>query len=118
MTINKRIAKVMESHSLNKNQFANKIGVHATVVHNIIDEKGRGNKPSFDFISKLLSSFDNINGDWLITGRGKMFLQDKEAPATSLSPILSDKNALEMIRDLSAENALLKKELEELKGKV
>ena len=117
MTINRRLAEVMNAFGLNKNQFAKKLGVHPTVVHNIVDEKGRGNKPSFDFIAKVMSSFDNINGDWLLTGRGNMLLDEKEKQSLNELPITSDKTALEMIRELSAENALLKKENEELRGK-
>jgi plasmid maintenance system antidote protein VapI len=117
MTINKRMAEVMKVFGLNKNQFAKRLGVHPTVIHNIIDEKGRGNKPSFDLISKLMSSFDNINGDWLLTGRGNMFLEEKESKIVAEPTVTYDKTALDMIRELSAENALQKKEIEELKGK-
>jgi plasmid maintenance system antidote protein VapI len=108
------MAEVMRAFGLNKNQFAKRIGVHPTVVHNIIDEKGRGNKPSFDFISKLMSSFDTVNGDWLLTGRGTMFFEEKEVQEVAEPPVKYDKTALEMIRELSAENALLKKEIEEI----
>ena len=114
MTINERLSEMMSAFGMNKNQFAKRIGVHPTVVHNIIDQKGRGNKPSFDFISKLMSSFDNISGDWLLTGKGEMIVEE-EMPAMKDSSVTYDRTALEMIRDLAAENALLKKEIEELR---
>ena len=106
----------MITFGLNKNQFAKRLGVHPTVVHNIIDEKGRGNKPSFDFILKLLSSFDTINGDWLLTGRGNMLFDQKETQEVAEPLVAYDKTVLEMIRDLSAENALLKKEIKDIAG--
>ena len=74
MTINDRIILIMNHYSLNKNQLAVKLGVHATVIHNIVDPKGRGNFPSYDLINKILSSFEDINGDWFVLGRGQMFI--------------------------------------------
>ncbi len=117
MTINNRLIEVMNAFGLNKNQFAVRLNVHPTVVHNIVGDKGRGNKPSFDFISKVMYSFDSINGHWLLTGKGNMLLEKKDSQAPDELPVTSDKTALEMIRDLSAENALLRREIEELKRK-
>jgi len=51
-----------------------RIGVNSTVIHNIV--KGR-NAPSFDVLQKILSSFDNISADWLITEKGEMINNNK-----------------------------------------
>ena len=102
MSINHRIAEIKAALKLNNNQFAERIGVDPTVVYNIVDEKGRGNKPSFGFISKLVLSFDSINVDWLITGRGdKMFIEmdENKEPVSSTDELC----------------VMLKKEIEELK---
>lgn len=96
----------MKTFSMNKNQFANKLGVHPTVVHNIVDENGRGNEPSFKFLSKLMSSFDDINGDWLLTGRGEIFRSKKE----SLTP-LNDVNPLQEIEELKKDKAVLTEQI-------
>ena len=52
--------------------------------------------------------FVDINPRWLLTGKGS--ITNEETIATK-----TDKSALEMIKDLAAENALLKKENQELK---
>jgi len=74
MTINNRIELIIKDFGLNKNSFSNRIGVNPTVIHNII--KGR-NAPGYDLMNKIALSFDNIDMNWLITGEGKMLLNDK-----------------------------------------
>ncbi len=98
MTINERIFEVMKAFNLNKNQFAKALGVHPTVVHNIIDEHGRKNQPSFKFISKLMSSFEDINGDWLLTGRGSI-LRSKEETFTHQKALNPSQEIEELQRD-------------------
>lgn len=70
MTINERIGTLIKALNLNNNSFSQRIGVNPTIIHNIV--KGR-NAPSFDILSKIKLSFDNINTDWLITGIGTIF---------------------------------------------
>jgi transcriptional regulator with XRE-family HTH domain len=74
MTINNRIELIIKSLELNNNSFSMRIGVNSTVIHNIV--KGR-NAPSYDVLQKILSSFDNINADWLITEKGEMINNNK-----------------------------------------
>jgi predicted transcriptional regulator len=120
MTINERILEVMQAFKLNKNQFAKKLGVHATVVHNIVDENGRRNQPSFKFISKLISSFEDINGDWLLTGRGNIlrFKEDTLNPLQEIEELKKDKAILaEQIILKDQQIQRLWEEIDELKGK-
>ncbi|MEL7588756.1 MAG: hypothetical protein AAGU19_18740 [Prolixibacteraceae bacterium] len=91
---------------MNKNQFAIKLGVHPTVVHNIVDDNGRKNEPSFKFLSKLMSSFEDINGDWLLTGRGDIF-RSKEATLTP-EKIL---NPLQEIEELKKDKTVLAEQI-------
>lgn len=65
----------------NNNSFAKALGVNPTVTFNIIG--GRGNNPSFEFLEKLLFTFDNINPTWLLKGEGEMFM-DKSKVAESV----------------------------------
>jgi len=69
MTINKRIELIMNQFKMNKNSFSVKIGCNPTIIHNLI--KGR-NAPSYELICKILSSFDTIDANWLLTGGGEM----------------------------------------------
>ena len=36
------------------------------------------NKPSIDFLDKLIKSFPNLNTNWLISGIGEMHIVSKE----------------------------------------
>ncbi len=48
---------------------ADNIGVNRATISHILS--GR-NKPSIDFLKKLLYTYDSINANWLITGIGYM----------------------------------------------
>ena len=58
-----RIRKLMDDNSLNPSSFANKIGSKRANVSHILS--GR-NKPSLNFLIKIVDSFDNISLDWFI----------------------------------------------------
>lgn len=74
-----------------------RIGVNSTVIHNIV--KGR-NAPSYDVLQKILSSFDNISADWLITEKGEMINNNKRIEYTkpSIDSNLSLAEPLENIK--------------------
>ncbi len=64
-----RIKNWMQSEGLKSSQLADNIGVNRATISHIIS--GR-NKPSIDFLQKLLSTFPKLNSNWLITGIGYM----------------------------------------------
>jgi transcriptional regulator with XRE-family HTH domain len=68
-----RIAKIMEEEGMTATRFAEEIGVQASSISHIIS--GR-NKPSTDFLIKILERFRGINADWLLTGRGNQYKDD------------------------------------------
>ena len=93
----------------NKRRFSNMIGIGPTVLENIVGK--RETKPSFDVLEKTLSTFVNLNARWLITGEGKF-----ESNAENNHTVAGESmNALEMIKSLASENALLRREIEELR---
>ena len=65
----KRLKNWMESKELKASLLADTIGVNRATISHILS--GR-NKPSIDFLEKLLSAYPNINANWLITGIGYM----------------------------------------------
>lgn len=65
-----RIMQLLKDEKLSATRFADKIGVQRSSISHIIS--GR-NKPSFDFISKTLEKFPDINAEWLINGKGSMY---------------------------------------------
>ena len=59
----------MKKEELNSSALANKINVNKATVSHILS--GR-NKPSIDFLEKLLEKYPNFNLNWLVTGVGYM----------------------------------------------
>jgi len=66
----KRIQEIIDNYNLNASQFADRLGVQRSGISHILN--GR-NKPSLDFVIKILEHFDEVNTDWLIKGTGSMF---------------------------------------------
>jgi len=65
-----RIAKLIKAEHLSSSKFAESIGVQRSNISHILS--GR-NKPSLEFIQKILAIYKNINSDWLIFGKGNMY---------------------------------------------
>lgn len=61
----------MKSQNLTSSQFADKLGVQRSGLSHILS--GR-NKPSLDFVLKVLAGFPDLNPQWLLQGKGKMYV--------------------------------------------
>lgn len=62
-----RIRKVIEHYELTVSSFANTIQVQRSSISHILS--GR-NKPSLDFVMKLIQAFPEVNLYWLLNGKG------------------------------------------------
>ena len=93
--MNKRLQQFLSAENISQAQFAESIGVARASVSHIL--AGR-NKPGFDFLESMASHYPNLNLEWLITGRGRMYYPTKtatEAPAAGISPLPSrEENSL------------------------
>lgn len=74
MSLNERIAKVIEYSNFSSSEFADEIDVQRSSISHITS--GR-NKPSLEFIIKIKSRFPEIHWDWLITGEGEMIIAER-----------------------------------------
>ena len=72
-----RIKNVIDDHDLNAASFAEKIGVQRSGISHILS--GR-NKPSLEFLSKIQTTFKEVEYDWLLLGK----TQHTEKPPTTL----------------------------------
>ncbi len=70
-----RIKKWIENKEFKASSFAEKIGVNRATVSHILS--GR-NKPSVDFIDKMIRTFPDLNANWLMIGEG--FMLKSESP--------------------------------------
>lgn len=75
MELNDRIEELLKHQRLTSSQFADNIGVQRSSMSHIIS--GR-NKPSLDFIQKVLENFKFVNSDWLLFGKGPMTKEMKQ----------------------------------------
>ncbi len=64
-----RIIQFLKEMNLTSTKFADQIGVQRSSISHLLS--GR-NKPSFDFIEKMLNAYPDVNAQWLITGKGNM----------------------------------------------
>lgn len=64
----KRLQNVIDYYGETASSFAEKIGVQRSSISHILS--GR-NKPSLDFVLKVLSSFPEVELYWLMNGKGK-----------------------------------------------
>jgi len=89
--MNKRIQQFLELEDLTPARLAEILGIQRSGLSHIL--AGR-NKPSFDFIERMLTKFPTLSAEWLITGKGKPYkdqntffseVKDKE-PNTEQQP--------------------------------
>ncbi|MBZ4035079.1 helix-turn-helix domain-containing protein [Flavobacterium sp. 17A] len=88
----KRLEIIMDYYSLSTSAFADKIGVQRSSMSHLLS--GR-NKPSLDFVMKILEVFPDVDLYWILFGTGN-FPKNNETITSEtikpISPILSDKN--------------------------
>ena len=85
----------MAYYSLSASAFADKIGVQRSSISHILS--GR-NKPSLEFVMKVLSSFDEVDLYWLLNGKGHFpsdATQKQETTKKSVSITPTPKEALD-----------------------
>ena len=63
----KRLEIILDYYSLNASSFADKIGVQRSSLSHLLS--GR-NKPSLDFILKILDVFPDVDLYWILNGKG------------------------------------------------
>ena len=71
----KRLQKVIDFYGESASSFAEKIGVQRSSISHILS--GR-NKPSLDFIMKVLSSYPDVELYWLLNGKGSFTAKQQD----------------------------------------
>ena len=80
-----RIQLILKSMNLSPSQFADAISVQRSSLSHILS--GR-NKPSLDFVSKVLTSYPDIRSDWLLFGTGTMMRKAKKEQSVPIEEAL------------------------------
>lgn len=91
----KRLEIILDYYGLNASGFADKIGVQRSSLSHLLS--GR-NKPSLDFILKILDEFPDVDLYWILNGKGSFpknedVVLEKTPPAAPT--ILDRKNEVE-----------------------
>lgn len=65
-----KLLKLMENEKLTASRLAELLGIRSSGISHILSER---NKPSYDFLQKILRRFPNINPDWLLLDSDQMY---------------------------------------------
>ena len=82
-----RIQFILKSMNLSPSQFADEISVQRSSLSHILS--GR-NKPSLDFVSKVLTSYPDISSDWLLFGTGTMMRKAKKERSEPIGEVITE----------------------------
>lgn len=99
--IGTRINELIYRLNLNQSSLAEAINTSQTNVRNVIKNLV---KPKYEFIEKILTTFPEINRDWLMEGKGMMFISDdsKGIEVEEKSLILSSNYLMEAIAKIES----------------
>tara|TARA_R110002049_G_scaffold272734_3_gene450390 strand:- start:5869 stop:6309 length:441 start_codon:yes stop_codon:yes gene_type:complete len=93
MNLVDRFRYVMKVYNETPSSFADKIGVQRSSISHILSER---NKPSLDFIQKILEHYPKIDAQWLINGKQssneKGAVAEVENPTESIKVGIDSKN--------------------------
>ncbi|NOX45967.1 MAG: helix-turn-helix transcriptional regulator [Chlorobi bacterium] len=108
-----RIQMILKTKDLTPTRFADMIQVQRSGISHILS--GR-NKPSLDFMMKILSTYPEINPDWLLFGKGEMSRPSKKKK-TKGENITGTENrgSVQMLKD--EDPVEYKTALKQMKGK-
>ena len=73
--MNERLQELMTREQLSSARLADLIGVQRSSISHILS--GR-NKPSYDFLMKMLDAFPGLQAEWLLRGKGSMFTEEDD----------------------------------------
>ncbi|WP_264550949.1 helix-turn-helix domain-containing protein [Flavobacterium sp. N2038] len=72
----KRLENILDYYGLNASSFADKIGVQRSSMSHLLS--GR-NKPSLDFVMKILDVFPEVDLYWILNGKGSFPKPENES---------------------------------------
>lgn len=105
-SISLRIKELIDEKKLNVSSFEKKIGVGNNSIGTIII---RNSNVSGTILSKILNTFDDVSAEWLLTGKGKMYIDNhnsyelkepSESYETENKLVLSHKKTIEVLENV------------------
>ena len=81
--MNTRLKQFLAAENISQAQFADTINVVRASVSHVL--AGRNN-PSYDFIKAIMDNYPDLNIEWLIQGKGKMYKDKATSPSSEQQP--------------------------------
>jgi transcriptional regulator with XRE-family HTH domain len=110
----KRLEFIMEHFGLNASSFADKVNVQRSSISHLLS--GR-NKPSLDFVMKIMDIFPELNLYWLLDGMGSYLKSDATEivqPKTPITPAPFVEIESKPVNNLFSEEAVATNKKEDL----
>ncbi len=70
-----RIQQILEYYDLTPSRFADNLEVPRSTISHILSER---NKPSLEFIQKVIDKYPDLSISWLVKGEGSMLEDEKQ----------------------------------------
>ncbi|KAF2518747.1 helix-turn-helix transcriptional regulator [Flavobacterium salilacus subsp. salilacus] len=103
----KRLETILDYYNMSASVFADKLGVQRSGLSHLLS--GR-NKPSLDFVLKLVDSFPEVDLYWLLNGKGNFPKQETDKNINTTSPAPSVNKQDIIANDLFSSNEENEKE--------
>ena len=78
-----RLEEILQFYSLTASSFADRIGVQRSSISHLLS--GR-NKPSLEFVMKVVKTFPEVNLYWLLNGKGSFPNKSEQKQPTAPTP--------------------------------
>lgn len=75
--MHERLQQFLTMESISPARFAEQLGIQRSGVSHLLS--GR-NKPSFEFLQRMMKAYPDVNYEWLILGKGRPFKNDRPLP--------------------------------------
>ncbi len=80
-----RIREILKRYDINSSRLADELDVPRSTISHILSER---NKPSLEFIQKVLDRFPEIDTDWLLKGKGSIHGKEKDLFSELENPVI------------------------------
>lgn len=82
-----RLAQFLKSEGLTAVKFAEIMEVQPSSISHLLS--GR-NKPNFEFISRMLLRFPDLNPDWMINGAGSVYRSEQKEDSSVVTDVIAN----------------------------
>jgi len=91
--MNRRLLQFLQAENITQTQLADTLSVARGSVSNIL--AGR-NKPGYDFLESLILHYPNLNLEWLLSGKGKMYHENENGMPIESTPQVDEPVQLDL----------------------